>query len=59
MTAGASYDPSQSVSVELRFDSPHVVTYHAWYALAGGPWQKFATGTDEAGTAARGGGCPP
>ena len=41
------YDPGIPVAVELRFDSPQVVTYHLWFALVGGPWQKFATGTDE------------
>jgi hypothetical protein len=46
-SGGVSYDPDVPVVVELRFDSPHVVTYHLWYALPGGPWEKAATGTDE------------
>ncbi len=44
---GAPYDPGAPVEIALRFDSPHVVTYHLWFALPGGPWQKFASGTDE------------
>lgn len=44
---GAPYEPNKPVAVEIRFDSPHVVTYHLWFAAAGGPWQKFASGTDE------------
>jgi hypothetical protein len=45
--AGPAYDPTCQVAVELRFDSPHIVTYHLWYALDDGIQQKFATGTDE------------
>jgi hypothetical protein len=44
---GARYDADAPVQVEIRFDSPHVVTYHLWFALPGGPWEKVATGTDE------------
>jgi hypothetical protein len=44
---GVSYDPDCPVAVELRFDSPHVVTYHLWIALPETPLQKVATGTDE------------
>jgi hypothetical protein len=45
--SGVSYDPNCPVAVELRFDSPHVVTYHIWIALPNGPLQKVASGTDE------------
>jgi len=45
--SGVSYDAECPVSVELRFDSPHVVNYHLWVALPDSPLQKVASGTDE------------
>lgn len=47
VASNASYDPARPIQVTLRFDSPHVVTYHLWYATPGGSWIKFASGTDE------------